>query len=138
MNDELENPFQGSALTTILVVSELSISKSFYVEVLGASVFREYGGSSIVLELLGNWILLVTPGGPTEDKPNTYFEPPADQNKVSHAYTIRVKDCELSYNILKKRGAEFITPPLKNGAETRCFFRDPDGHLFEISEYSAP
>jgi catechol 2,3-dioxygenase-like lactoylglutathione lyase family enzyme len=39
-----------------------------------------------------------------------------------------------AYKILKARGAEFITPPYDWGAEIRCFFRDPDGHLFEISE----
>ncbi len=26
------------------------------------------------------------------------------------------------------------TPPLDRGGEIRCFFRDPDGHLLEISE----
>ena len=31
----------------------------------------------------------------------------------------------------------FLTPPVTSGAETRAFFRDPDGHLFEISEYRA-
>jgi catechol 2,3-dioxygenase-like lactoylglutathione lyase family enzyme len=24
---------------------------------------------------------------------------------------------------------------MTSGAETRCFLRDPDGHLFELSEY---
>jgi catechol 2,3-dioxygenase-like lactoylglutathione lyase family enzyme len=81
--------------------------------------------------------LLVTPGGPTEDKPNTHFAPSANVDSVSHSYTIRVKDCIKSYEILLERGAEFITSPLDRGAEIRCFFRDPDGHLFEISEYRA-
>ena len=135
MENDPNNPFEASALTTILVVSDMSMAKSFYVDVLGARIFREYGGDSMVLEFLGNWILLVTPGGPTEDKPETHFIPPSDINSVSHSYTIRVKDCRRSYEILKERGAEFITPPLDKGAETRCFFRDPDGHLFEISEY---
>ena len=135
MSDQNENPFVDSALTTILVVSDMAKSKAFYVDVLGAKVFREYGGDSLVLEFLGNWILLVTSGGRTEDKPDTHFLPLEDKNSVSHAYTIRVKDCMKSYNILKSRGAQFITPPLERGAEIRCFFRDPDGHLFEISEY---
>jgi len=129
------NPFEDSALTNILVVADLEKSKSFYVDVLGAKIFREYGGDSIVLEFLGNWILLVTPGEPTEDKPKTHLIPPHDKNKVSHAYTIRVKDCHKSYMVLKKNGANFITPPFDRGSEIRCFFRDPDGHLFEISEY---
>ena len=129
------NPFEDSALTTILVISDMEKSKAFYLEILGAKLFREYGGDSLVLEFLGNWILLVTSGDPTPDKPDTYFLPPKNTNNVSHAYTIRVKNCENSYKVLKARGARFITPPIVNGAETRCFFQDPDGHLFEISEY---
>ena len=31
-------------------------------------------------------------------------------------------------------GVEFLTPPVVHGRETRAFFRDPDGHLLEISE----
>lgn len=134
MKDE-RNPFEDSALTTILVVSNMAQSKSFYVDALGAKIFREYGGDSLVIEFLGSWLLLVTPGGPTEDKPDTHFVPPENKDKVSHSFTIRVKDCVKSYKILKERGVEFITPPFERGAETRCFFRDPDGHLFEISEY---
>ena len=133
--DKNNNPFEDSALTTILVVSDMAKSKTFYVDVLGATIFREYGGDSLVLEFLGNWLLLVTPGGPTEDKPDTHFVVPEAKNKVSHTFTIRVKDCMKSYEILKEKGADFITPPFERGAETRCFFRDPDGHLFEISEY---
>ena len=41
------------------------------------------------------------------------------------------------YETLRARGATFLTPPVTSGAETRAFFRDPDGHLFEISEYRA-
>lgn len=135
MNNSEKNPFEESALTTILVVTDMTRSKSFYLDVLGATLFREYSGDSMVIEFLNNWILLVTPGGPTDDKPDTHFVAPADKDAVSHSYTIRVKDCNKSYNLLKAKGAEFITPPVINGGETRCFFRDPDGHLFEISEY---
>lgn len=131
----MQNPFEDSALTTILVVSDIEKAKAFYLDVLGAELYREYGGTSAVLQFLGNWILLSTAGEPTADKPETHFLPPTDPNKISHAYTIRVKDCQQSYDILKARGAQFITPPYDWGAEVRCFFRDPDGHLFEISEY---
>ncbi len=133
--NEINNVFEDSDLTTILTVSDLKASKKFYVDILGAKVFREYGNDSIVLEFLNSWILLVTGGAPTPDKPDVYYKVPIDKNTVSHSFTIRVKDCQNTYKILKKRGAEFLTPPLIRGAETRCFFRDPDGHLFEISEY---
>lgn len=131
------NPFEESALTTILVVTDVPASKTFYQEVLGAEVFREYGGDSVVFKFLGSWLLVVASGGPTPDKPDTHFLPPDDPDRVSHAFTIRVKNCIESYGLLKSRGADFLTPPVKHGAETRCFFRDPDGHLFEISQYDA-
>ena len=47
---------------------------------------------------------------------------------------LRVPDCHAAYEVLRSRGAEFLTPPLDRGGEIRCFFRDPDGHLLEISE----
>ena len=58
MSNADKNPFEDSALTTILVVSNMEKSKEFYVNILGANVFREYGGDSLVLEFLNNWILL--------------------------------------------------------------------------------
>lgn len=130
-----ENPFENSELTTILVVSNLDDSKLFYIDMLGAELFREYGGSSLVLKFLNNWILLVLAGGPTEDKPDVSFQVDLDQTNVNHSFTIRVKNCQESYKLLKSRGVVFLTPPYDWGHEIRCFFKDPDGHLFEISEY---
>ena len=127
-------PEKGMELTTILVVSDMVESRKFYLEILGAELYREYGGTSLVIKFLGNWILLVTSGGPTKDKPQTEFTPPNEPNKVSHSFTIRVEDCKRSYEVLKARGAEFLTPPYDWGSEIRCFFSDPDGHLFEISQ----
>jgi len=129
-----EFPSGDMALTHILVVSDVQRSKQFYVDVLGANLYREYGGSSVVLSFQGVWLLLVTGGEPTADKPDVTFTPPADPNHVSHAFTIRVPDCQAAYETLKERGAVFLTPPYDWGAEIRCFFRDPDGHLFEISQ----
>jgi catechol 2,3-dioxygenase-like lactoylglutathione lyase family enzyme len=135
MTTDNKNPFENSALTTILVVSDIEKSKQFYLDILGAKLEREYGGDSVVLEFLGSWLLLVTSGGPTEDKPKISFITPDHQHLVDHSFTIRVDNCEQSYKLLVNRGAKFLTPPVTNGNETRCFFRDPDGHLFEISEY---
>ena len=129
-----ENPFEGSEITTILVVSDMQASKKFYLEILGAELYREYGGTSVVIKFLNHWILLVTEGGPTEDKPDISFKPNTNSGEVNFSYTIRVKDCQKSYEILKSRGAEFITPLYDWGSEIRCFFRDPDGNLFEISQ----
>ncbi len=132
MNKEF--PVDGVELTLLLVVSDLDRSRSFYRDVLGATQYREYGGSSVVLQFQGNWLLLVTGGGPTEDKPGVTFAPPADARRVDHQLTMRVPDCHAAYEVLKARGAEFLTPPVVRDGEIRCFFRDPDGRLLEISE----
>src|SRR5439155_7485116 len=129
-----EFPEEGMELTHLLVVSELQRSVAFYRDVLGASVYREYGGTSCVLRFLDTWLLLVTGGGPTEDKPTVTFAPPADPDAVSHEMTIRVPDCRGAYETLRSRGAEFLTPPVESPWEVRAFLRDPDGHLLEISE----
>ena len=128
-------PAPDLALTHIVVVADLARSRTWYLDVLGASLYREYGGSSIVLQLGGSWLLLVTGGGPTDDKPGVSLAPPADPERLDHLFTMRVDDCQATYDELVARGAAFLTPPVTHGAETRCFFRDPDGHLFEISEY---
>ena len=135
MINEDRNPFEDSQLTTILVVTDLIKSKSFYIDKLGAELFREYGGASVVLRFLDSWILLVLPGGPSADKPEIHFQNQKDKNIVSHSFTIRVDNCKESHKILNDKGVEFITPPFDWGAEIRCFFKDPDDHLFEISEY---
>jgi catechol 2,3-dioxygenase-like lactoylglutathione lyase family enzyme len=129
-----EFPGEGVALTNLLVVSDMDRSRQFYRDVLGATVYREYGGTSCVLSFQGSWLLLVTGGGPTKDKPSVTFAPPSNPDMVSHEMTIRVPDCHAAYETLKARGAVFLTPPVDLGAEIRCFFRDPDGHLLEISQ----
>jgi lactoylglutathione lyase len=127
-------PEEGMEATFLFVVSDVERSRAFYRDVLGAEVYREYGGTSVVLRFLGNWLLLVAGGGPTEDKPTVTFAPPADPDRVSTEVTIRVSDCAAAYETLRARGAEFLTPPVNHGYETRAFFRDPDGHLWEISQ----
>jgi catechol 2,3-dioxygenase-like lactoylglutathione lyase family enzyme len=131
---ETQFPNAGVELTHLFVVSDIERSRWFYRDVLGAKVFREYGETSCVLNFQGSWLLLVTGGGPTKDKPDVTFAPPPDPNTVSHELTIRVPDCQAAYETLKSRGAEFLTPPINWGGEVRCFFRDPDGHLLEISQ----
>jgi catechol 2,3-dioxygenase-like lactoylglutathione lyase family enzyme len=127
-------PLEGMALTHILVVSDLDRARTFYKDVLGAKLYGEYGGTSIVFDFNGAWLLVVTGGEPTTDKPDVTFAAPDDPTRVSHAMTIRVPDCQVAYDTLKSRGAEFLTPPVNWEYEIRAFFRDPDGHLFEISQ----
>ena len=130
----LEFPGPDTALTTILVVEDVERSKVWYRDVLGAALYGEYGGTSVVFQFGAAWLLVVSGGGPTADKPTTPFAPPRDPDTVDHSFTIRVSDCTAIYELLLSRGATFLTPPVDHGFEVRAFFRDPDGHLFEISE----
>jgi catechol 2,3-dioxygenase-like lactoylglutathione lyase family enzyme len=127
-------PAPDTALTHILVVADPGRSKAWYTDVLGATVYREYA-SSVVLSFAAAWLLLVEGGGPTDDKPGVTLAPPADPDVRDNLFTIRVDDCRATYELLRARGGTFLTEPISHGSETRCFLRDPDGHLFEISEY---
>lgn len=129
-----EFPTPGVEVTQLLVVSDLAVSVRFYRDVLGAKLVREYGGTSAVFSLAGAWLLLVTGGPPTADKPTVAFVSPADPDLVSHEIVLRVVDCRAAFAALSERGAPFLTDPVESAYEIRAFFRDPDGHLIEISE----
>lgn len=132
----MEAPFptDGVEVTVLRVVTNVERSRSWYRDVLGAADYREYGGTSAVMRFQGVWLLLVTGGEPTADKPSVTFAPPGDPDTVSHELTLRVPDCMAAYETPRARGAEFLTLPVTYEHEIRAFFRDPDGHLLEISE----
>lgn len=124
---------EASAVTHMLVVADASTSRDWYVRCLDATVTGEYGGTSVVLRLLDSWFLLVTGGGPDAGKPTVTLQPPDDVDRVATQVILRVADCHATHELLAARGVEFLAPPHERGTETRAFFRDPDGHLFEIS-----
>ena len=127
-------PDDNAELTHILVAADTARSRRWYEDVLGAEVHSEYA-TSVVLKFRGAWLLLVEGSDPTHDKPSVTLTPPQDPDTRDNLFTIRVANCQAVHNELRSRGAAFLTPPVSHGPETRCFFRDPDGHLFEISEY---
>jgi catechol 2,3-dioxygenase-like lactoylglutathione lyase family enzyme len=47
---EKQFPSDGVELTTLLVVTDIERSRWFYRDVWGATIFREYGGTSCVLD----------------------------------------------------------------------------------------
>ena len=81
-------------LTTLLVVEDVERARSFYTDVLGAELFREYGGTSAVLRFQGAWILLVTGGRAHSRQPTVTFAPPSDPHRVSHHGRWRRLGCE--------------------------------------------
>ena len=80
-------PDPGVAVTQILVVSDVVRSRESWTDVPGAELYREYGGTSVVLRFAGAWLLLVLGGEPTADKPSITLAPPTDPDMVSAAST---------------------------------------------------
>jgi catechol 2,3-dioxygenase-like lactoylglutathione lyase family enzyme len=134
MTAPTEFPTAGVELKYLLVVSDYARSLAFYRDVLGATIVREISDTLCFLSFGGGEILLTVAGGPTKDKPTVTFAAPTDPDRVTSELTIRVPDCSAAYEVLRSRGAEFLTPPVDWGYEVRAFFRDPDGHLLEISQ----
>ena len=127
-------PTAGVELRYLLVASDYARSLAFYRDVLGAKVVREISEVLCLLSFGGAEILLTVGGGPTKDKPTVTFAAPTDPNTVSSELNIRVPDCFAAYEVLRSRGAEFLTPPVDWGYEVRAFLRDPDGHLIELTQ----
>ena len=127
-------PGEITEVLQLRVVSDLARSRAFYVDVLGASVVREEPGSLAFLDLAGARLVLSVAGGPTPDKPTVTFAVPADPDTVTAELILRVSDARAVYEALRARGATFLTPPVEFPWETRCFVRDPDGHLIEITQ----
>ena len=127
-------PTTGVELRYLLVVSDYARSLAFYRDVLGATIVRQISDVLCLLSLGGSELLLTVGGGPTRDKPTVSFAPPTDSETVSSELNIRVPDCFAAYEVLRLRGAEFLTPPVDWGYEVRAFLRDPDGHLIELTQ----
>ncbi|HEY7523725.1 MAG TPA: VOC family protein [Candidatus Limnocylindrales bacterium] len=134
MSEGASFPADATDLTRLLVVADVERSRDWYRDVLGAEIVNEYGGTSCVVRFIDSWLLLVTGGPPTEDKPTVSFAPPADPDVASAELIVAVPDCHAAFAELRARGAVFLAPPVEYPWEIRAFFRDPDGHLFEITQ----
>ncbi len=127
-------PTTGVELRYLLVASDYNRSLAFYRDVLGAKVVRQISDALCLLSFGGSELLLTIGGAPTQDKPGVTFAPPIDPNTVSSELNIRVPDCVAAYEVLRSRGAEFLSLPVDWGYEIRAFLRDPDGHLIELTQ----
>ena len=70
----------------------------------------------------------------TDDKPGVYLAPPKDGETVRSFMNLRVANIAKCYGRWKSLGAEFLMEPKVHEAETRCYMRDPDGHLIKVDE----
>src|ERR1700749_3468805 len=123
-------------VTYLIVSDDVERSRRFYTDVLGGTVV--FGPEPTNVALANSFIVINAGGGPTDDKPNVILEAPNDTDRVSSFLNIRVTDIHATYDEWRARGAEFLTPPKQHAYEIRCYVRDPDGHLIEVGQTTAP
>jgi predicted enzyme related to lactoylglutathione lyase len=127
-------PREGFIVTHFLTVSDTARSARYYEEVFGArNLNLRNNGGAVCLQLANTWLILNVGGGPTPDKPTVTLGIP-DPNHFNSFLNIRVANIQECYQRWKSRGAEFVTEPLPNFNEIRCYIRDPDGYIIEVGQ----
>jgi catechol 2,3-dioxygenase-like lactoylglutathione lyase family enzyme len=133
---DLPTPERGLVLTHFLVVRDVARAREFYASVLGGEVVWEENPAMI--KVANGWIILNPGGGPTPDKPDVTLTAPEPADPVSAFLNVRVADITAFYADAVAKGAQFLTEPLEREGEIRCYLRDPDGHLIEVGQTTAP
>ena len=125
-------PTDGALVTLFLTVADVARSVAFYRDVLGGTVIQE--ADPAVVRLFNAWIIMNPGGGPTPDKPDVTLAVPDQTDRVSSFLNLRVADIGECYRLWTQRGAAFLTRPMPNDDEIRCYMRDPDDYLIEVGQ----
>ena len=128
-------PTEGFVVTQFLTVRSVARSRAFYRDVLGGQVVIDE--NPCMIKLANSWIIMNPGGGPTPDKPDISLVNYEPGDTVSSFMNLRVADISACYREWSAKGAEFLTPPIDRGPETRCYMRDPDGYLIEVGQPTA-
>jgi catechol 2,3-dioxygenase-like lactoylglutathione lyase family enzyme len=125
-------PDEGILMTLFITVRKVARSRDFYSRVLGGTVVMEE--NPCIVRLANSWIIMNPGGPPTLDKPGISVVDYQPGDTTSIFLNLRVADIQARYAEWRSKGAEFVTPPIDRGAETRCYMRDPDGYLIEVGQ----
>src|SRR5271163_4590240 len=129
-------PRDGITIAHFLTVANIERSLRFYETVFGSAILSrgDSKGAPGYIQIANTWLIVYFGGGPTPDKPTVTLSVPADPDSVSSFMNIRVADIHACYELWKGRGAEFLTEPKERYGKTRCYIRDPDGHIIEVGQ----
>jgi catechol 2,3-dioxygenase-like lactoylglutathione lyase family enzyme len=125
-------PTEGILVTMFITVRTVAASRDFYSRVLGGTVVMHE--NPCVVKLSNSWIIMNPGGPPTPDKPGITVADYQPGDTTSIFLNLRVADIQACYREWTAKGAQFVTPPIDRGAETRCYLRDPDGYLIEVGQ----
>ena len=128
-------PTKGFVVALFLTVRSVARSRAFYRDVLGGEVVLDE--NPCMIKLANSWLIMNPGGGPTPDKPNISLVNFELGETVSSFMNLRVADIFACYRDWSAKGADFVTPPIDRGPETRCYIRDPDGYLIEVGQPTA-
>ena len=129
-------PKDGITVARFITVADVERSARFYEEVFGGRIMTmgNNEGAPGFIQIANTWLIVNVGGGPTPDKPTVTLSIPPNRDAVSSFMNIRVADIHACYELWKGRGAEFLTEPKEKYGETRCYIRDPDGHIIEVGQ----
>jgi catechol 2,3-dioxygenase-like lactoylglutathione lyase family enzyme len=143
-----------------IIVSDLERSARFYTELLGFEETRRAQLKGIWIEAIVGLagveadVVYVQPPGDGPRIELLFYRSPQGQVLPENALAntiglrhiaLRVHDMDATYARLKEAGVEFIGPPTAvpgsvvkhdEGRKRLCYFRDPDGVLLELAEYT--
>ena len=128
-------PREGISIAHFLTVTDIERSARFYEKVFDGRILRRGGsdGAPAFIQIANTWLIINVGGGPTPDKPTVTLSVP-NPDKINSFMNIRVADIKACYELWKSRGAEFITEPIPQHREIRCYIRDPDGYIIEVGQ----
>jgi catechol 2,3-dioxygenase-like lactoylglutathione lyase family enzyme len=115
----------------ILIVSDLARSRAFYEDVMG---FRYLDGddTSAFFKIHDDVFVLNNYAG-AEMMMNSDVVDRDARSVVRAIHSTGVEDVDAAYRELSDQGVEFVRPPEDRPWGMRiAFFRDPDGHIWEI------
>ncbi|MCY7303500.1 MAG: VOC family protein [Thermoleophilia bacterium] len=119
----------------LLVVADVSRSLSFWRDAVGGTVLVEWETYAHV-QLGEGELHLATPAPQSVDKPDVELVLPSNPSRVTGEVVLHVEDVVALATHLESCGILLLAPPSEPawGGERRCFLRDPDGHLVELTQ----
>lgn len=120
-------------VATMRVARDLTESVTFYQESLQFEVVEQ--SEWIVLLRQGTTLFYVfSQSLPTSDKPDITLESLSTPEHTCVILVFQVADCWATYRVLSAKGVVFLTEPHSPPwGGWRCFARDPNDYLIEIS-----